>query len=357
VALVKGGIVFGLARWLTGSARVALLSAAALFQVGEFSFVVARQASQLGLLGGLDEQRFLAVAVLTMLVTPFAVRSSETLAARTSRRPAHPRTAPEHMEAAEVLIAGFGFTGRNLARVLHATGISHRVIELDPDQVRAARAQGVLAVPGDASRADGLVHAGLLTAKVLVVAVDDRAAARRAVALARDLAPSVQIVVRTRFLEDTEELMRLGASQVVPENFETTLAIFGRVLRELHVPRASIAIQTELIRREGYQALRMPVPEERHLEALREILASTAADTVFVASTSIASGRSIGELDVHRRTGATILSVVRNGEALSSPGGDLVFEPNDLVVALGDHEQLDRLRDLLAGTPGDWHES
>ena len=201
------------------------------------------------------------------------------------------------------------------------------------------------------------MHAGIAGVKVFVVAVDDPAAARRAVALARRLSPSVQIIVRTRYLRDTEELLRLGASQVVPEEFETSVEIFGRVLRELHVPRGSIAVQTELIRREGYQLLRGPVLEKRHLEVVREVLANTAADTVFVDSASPAAGRTIGELEVRARTGATVLSVVREGHEIHSPGADLRLEPNDLLIVLGDHGQLDRARDLVAGTLQEWPEA
>ena len=353
VAGTKAAVVLGVGYHLTRSRRTAMIVAATLFQVGEFAFVVASQARELGVLGGADEQRFLAVAVLSMVVTPLFMR----LAWR--RRDAGAPTgaagdagASDEAEGAgaRVIIAGFGLTGEHLARVLAATGVDHLVLDTDPHRVKRERASGTPIVLGDASRADALVQAGIQGAKVFVVAINDAAATRRAVALARQLSPGVQVIVRTRFLSDTEELLRLGANQVVPEEFETSVEIFGRVLRELHVPRGTIAVQTELVRREGYQLLRGPVAEERHLAVVGEILASTAVDTIYVGADGAGCGRSLGEMGFRARTGATVLSVVRGGDEIHGPGADLVLEPGDLLVVRGEHLQLDRARDLIAGT-------
>lgn len=350
VAATKAAVVFGVGYYLTRSRRTAMIVAAALFQVGEFAFVVASQARELGVLGGADEQRFLAVAVLSMVVTPVVMRLAWRRgdAGRPSSADGGDGVQPE--DAPRVLIAGFGLTGEHLARVLAATGVDHRVLDTDPDRVKRERAAGVPIVLADASRADALTQAGIAGAKVFVVAINDAGASRRAVALARQLSPSVQVIVRTRFLSDTEELLRLGANQVVPEEFETSVEIFGRVLRELHVPRGTIAVQTELVRREGYQLLRGPVAEERHLAVVGEILASTAVDTLFVGTDCAGCGRSLGEMGFRVRTGATVLSVVRGADEIHGPGADLVLQPGDLLVVRGEHRELDLARDLIAGT-------
>ena len=350
VAATKAAVVFGVGFYLTRSRRTAMIVAAALFQVGEFAFVVASQARELGVLGGADEQRFLAVAVLSMVVTPVVMRLAWRRgdAGRPSGTEGGDGGDPE--DAPRVLVAGYGLTGEHLARVLAATGIDHRVLDTDPHRVKRERAAGVPIMLADASRADALAQAGIVGAKVFVVAINDAGATRRAVALARQLSPSIQVIVRTRFLSDTEELLRLGANQVVPEEFETSVEIFGRVLRELHVPRGTIAVQTELVRREGYQLLRGPVAEERHLAVVGEILASTAVDTLFVGADCAGCGRSLGEMGFRVRTGATVLSVVRGGEEVHGPGADLVLEPGDLLVVRGEHRELDLARDLIAGT-------
>lgn len=348
--VVKGGIVFALARWLLAGTRPALLAAAALFNIGEFSFVLAKQAMDLGILGELEEQRFLAVAVLTMIATPFVMRGVSAASARVGGD--EPRSSAADAAAlppVDVLVAGYGLNGQHLAQVLSATAIPHRVIEMSPGAIQLGRKRGVPMVQGDVSRVDTLRHVGLERAKVLVIAISDPDASRRAVVLARGLSAKVQVIVRTRFLADTEDLLRLGANQVVPEEFETSVEIFGRVLRELHVPRGTIAVQTELIRREGYQILRSPGSDVRAMEVVQEILASTAVDTLFVSPACRACGRTLAELELRQRTGATVISVVREGQDIHGPGAGFRLEPNDLLVVLGNHEQLDRARDLIAG--------
>lgn len=350
VAGVKAAVVFGVGLYVTSSRRTAMIVAASLFQVGEFAFVVASQARELGVLGGEDEQRFLAVAVLSMVVTPLVMRLAWRRGDAGAPSEAAAGEAATDGKAPSVLIAGSGLTGEHLARVLSATGVDHLVMDTDPHRVKSERAAGMPIVLADASRADALLQAGIVGAKVFVVAINDAGAARRAVALARKLSPSVQVIVRTRFLRDTEELLRLGANQVVPEEFETSVEIFGRVLRELHVPRGTIAVQTELVRREGYQLLRGPVAEERQLAVVGEILASTAVDTLYVGPDCAGCGRSLGEMNFRARTGATVLSVVRGGDEIQGPGADLVLQPGDLLVVRGEHRQLDLARDLIGGT-------
>ncbi|MDG1050142.1 MAG: cation:proton antiporter, partial [Planctomycetota bacterium] len=143
VAGTKAAVVFGVGYYLTRSRRTAMIVAAALFQVGEFAFVVASQARELGVLGGADEQRFLAVAVLSMVVTPVVMRLAWRRgdAGRPSSANGGDGVQPE--DAPRVLIAGFGLTGEHLARVLAATGVDHRVLDTDPDRVKRERAAGV----------------------------------------------------------------------------------------------------------------------------------------------------------------------------------------------------------------------
>lgn len=351
IGVVKGGIVLALAFALYRSWRVAVLAAAALFGLGEFSFVVARQANGLGILGGILEQRFLAAAVLTMLATPFAMQLAARWAARRSSGDAGNAAPSSGADTPQVVVAGYGLTGMHLSRVLSAVGVSHVVLELDPVHARAATADGARVVQGDASRLDGLVHAGIDGARALVVAINDAAATRRAVSIARGRAPHLRIFVRAQELREVEELRGLGADEVVPAQFETSLEIFARVLRDLHVPRATVALQRELIRREGYQLLQGEVSEARHLEVLGELIAATTLDTFYVSPQSPVCGHSLGELEFRARTGANVLSVLRGGEADTGPGPTFVVEPGDLLVVQGNHDQLDRARRLMAGQP------
>jgi CPA2 family monovalent cation:H+ antiporter-2 len=348
VVLLKGGVLYAVGAAVSRAPRVSMLFTAALFQVGEFSFVLAQQALEAGLLPELDYKRFLAVAILTILASPFVLQLARRRAAGRLDAPSAPGPAAES-GGPEVVIAGFGLNGHHLARVLSATGVRFCVIELNPSSVQVARRAGVPIVFGDVNRPDALEHAGVPGARVLVVAISDPAATRRAVALARRMAPKIHILARAKYLADTPELMRLGADQVVPEDLETSVEIFGRVLRQLHVPRGTIAVQQELIRREGYQLLRDALPEDEHLRQVGQILAETAVDTIHVPAGWYAVGRTLAELGVRARTGAWVISVVRRGEAIERPDAAHCVEPGDLLVLLGDHAEIDAARALLEG--------
>lgn len=350
--VIKAGVLYPLMSWLTHSRRVALLVAVGLFQAGEFSFVIAREAEKAGVLTGENMQLFLNVAVMSLLLTPFVVQGLPRLVDSLGwERERGPGTQPEldGERPPQVVIVGYGPTGRHLVRVLRATGIAFNVLELNADTVKSARKQGVPIQFGDANRPEALERAGVATARVLVLAIPDQAATKRALNLARRMAPHLHIVVRARFMSDVAELRAMGADQVVPEEFETSVAIFTRVLEWLDVPRGNILVQSELIRREGYQFLRGGDTSSASLETLREVLAQTGVDEVYLHQDSPVSGLLLRELDLPRRTGALVLSALRGGEVLHTPDAGLRLEGGDLIVLAGAHEALVKARALLEG--------
>lgn len=350
LVLAKGGILYAVGLRLSRSRRVALLVAASIFQVGEFSFVLAREALALEILPEREYRLFLAVAVLTMLLSPFVPPLARAWIAR--RGAGAPERAPpggtDEQEPA-VIVAGYGLNGRHLSRVLDAAGVPFRVIDIDPRCVSQAKREGIPIVFGDVNRPEALEHAGLRRARVLVVAISDPDATRRAVALARRMAPELCIIARARHLADTPELLAVGATQVVPEELETSLEIFGRVLRELHVPRSTIALEQELIRRQSYQLLRGEPREEEQLALVAELISASTADTLYVPEGWHAIGRSLGELELRKRTGASVISAARHGQALARPGPELRIEAGDVLVLLGSRAELDAARALLEG--------
>src|SRR2546422_7049134 len=91
---------------------------------------------------------------------------------------------------------------------------------------------------------------------MLVAAFSAPAAPRRMVRVGRSLNPSIHIIARTRYVTEIPELSRLGADAVIPEEFETSIEIFARVLAHYHVPRADIERLVDQIRASHYEALR-----------------------------------------------------------------------------------------------------
>jgi CPA2 family monovalent cation:H+ antiporter-2 len=265
--LVAKTLVTALPAWLAGfPLRTSLLSGVAIAQVGEFSFVLGSRGAELGLLDPDDHQTFLAAAVLTMAVTPPVSAVLPGLLDRLCRLPLFAGALGEPVVGAatdisgHVIIAGFGLNGRNLAAALAEFGVPHVILELNPETVRSQRAAGLDIRYGDCTRAAVLEHAGLPRARALVIAISDPANTRRSVRVARELAPDVQILVRTEHLSEVEELQTLGANVVIPAEFETALALFGRVLGLYDVPEQTTDALVERMRLENYGFLRGRTP-------------------------------------------------------------------------------------------------
>jgi CPA2 family monovalent cation:H+ antiporter-2 len=343
--VVKMGIIVIIFSLLYGSLRLGVVIGASFAQMGEFSFVLAEAGRVQGLLTENGEQMFLTASILSLVATPFLMHVSHRLgfaAEKSLPRPATPATAARHDgPSGHVVIVGYGLNGQNLTRVLNEVGIRYRVLDMDPAVTRAAKETGEPIAFGDGTRPEILAGMDIAGARVLVIAVSDPIASARIVAEARRLKPELSIIVRTRYVAEIERLYRLGASQVIPEEFETSVEIFSRVLAEYRVPRNLIALQVDLIRREHYRALRGLRIEGKALNALGEYLAGTTADTVLVPEGSAASGNSLAELGLAERSGVTVIAVVRDGRSTPNPRPDFTLAAGDILILLGSHQQLD----------------
>lgn len=341
--------------------RSAFMVGIALAQVGEFSFLLAQQGQESGLLRGDPYQVFLAVSVLSMIITPFLMEWSPSLARRIEamQRLRHwlPDRTTAHALQTEgrqiriknhVIIVGYGLNGRNLARVLSETEIPHVALDLDGDAVRREAQHGAPLYYGDATNANVLRHVKVEEAKVLVVAISDPFVTRRTVQVAKGLNPKLHVVVRTRYLRELEELHQLGADDVVPEEFETSIEIFALVLRTYNMPQEFVTRKAEQIRREGYALLRRSeLPELAH-HLRGGTLTDAEVETCRLEEDAPGVGRTLAELAIRPRTGASVIAWTRAGVTESNPSLKTKLKPGDIVVLLGSREQIRRAMSLLA---------
>jgi CPA2 family monovalent cation:H+ antiporter-2 len=271
--VILGAIGLILVKTLTGTLavlalryplRVSLGTGLALSQVGEFSFVLAAVAASLSLLPEYLRQEFLAAAVLTMAVTPVVIGQT----ARVSRLLERWRLPSwlaggggleplrEPAYADHLLIIGYGINGRNLARAAREFGFPYAIIEMNPQTVRREVAQNEPIHFGDATNEAVLHQAGAERARAAAVVIGDPVATRSIVAQLRRMCPDLHIIARTRFLTEVQPLYELGASDVVPEEFETSIEIFHRMARYLGLPEEDARRLEEVIREDHYEVLR-----------------------------------------------------------------------------------------------------
>ncbi len=252
-----------------------------------------------------------------------------------------------------VIIVGYGLNGRNLARALRSIGIRYVILDQHGGVVREAREAGEHILFGDGTNIEVLERVGIRRARVIVFCIAAPDVERRGVAVARSSNPKVHIVVRTRYVRSIDELRRLGANEVVPEEFETSLEIFGRVLRRYGVPASTIRAED----RGGAQgslrgirgdraALRLSHrPGHRARGAHRRRAGRDPARRA-------RDRRESADADAPQRTGATVVAVIRSREVIYEPAADFRFREHDTVVLVGVPEALTRATPLFAPPDG-----
>jgi CPA2 family monovalent cation:H+ antiporter-2 len=239
-----------------------------------------------------------------------------------------------------VVIVGYGVNGKNLARVLKTLQIQHIVIETNPFTVRKEAQKGQHILFGDASQAELLKHAHIDKARALVVAISDAAASRRVASLARQLNPSLHIIVRTRYLLEVEALYKLGVNEVIPEEFETSVEILSRVLRNYLVPQDEIERCVAEVRSDGYDMLRSMSKRHSHAVGISGYLSGAEIATYRVKKRSPLEGKALREGTIRNMSGATVLVIKRNDEVVANPDPVWELHSDDLVLLLGMPQQL-----------------
>lgn len=353
VKSVVNALTFSLAGW---PLRISLHAGLSLCTVSEFGYVLAYEANRMGLLPETAVHVLIPYAVGSMLAGALLVPLSGNISAQAAhwldrgggkmpevRQGAGPDAAQGH-----VIIVGYGVNGRNLVRVLRATGIPHCVIELSRPVAQRAAAENVEVVVGDAGRMAILRSAGIERAQALVIGINDNLATRRVVAQARAYRRDLYIIARTWHASEIESLLASGANAVVPADFEVSIKIFAQVLTELRVPDNLIQAQIAAMRAGGYGVLRGEAPADA--ARLQDVLAHfrlTATQTWYVRRGSHAAGRSIAELNLRKQTGVSIIAIVREGHALANPGPETRLMEGDVLVLVGSHAELQEANRLL----------
>ena len=361
-AVVIGKFVTGAAAVLAVGAplRSAILAGVALAQVGEFAFILAGEGLTAGILHPETYNMFLAVSVLTMIITPFLIQWAPRIARRTEAVQRLHQWLPGRVslraETAQfklrdhVIIVGYGLNGRNLSRLLREFEIPYVVLDIRGEVVQLEIGTGVPIQYGDATNPTVLHQVQIENAKVLVVATSDPFGARRIVQLAKSLNPSIHVIVRTRYLKELEELHKLGANEIIPEEFETSIEISTLVLQSFQIPDNVILGKAEQIRQEGYALLRRgELPELAH--HLRSgTLEDAEVETCRIDEDSPALGQSLHDLAIRPRTGASVIAFMRDGVTESNPSDKTVLEAGDVVVLMGASDQIRRAIGLLVDT-------
>ena len=335
----KGALVVVLSKAFGTPTGTALRVALALAQAGEFGFVLLSLAGDARVVPPEMLQAFLAAMILSMLAAPVLIGASDAIVLRVSRSEWMLRSLELHRVAAQsmdierhVIVLGYGRNGQRLARLLDAEGVRHVALDLDPERVREAALAGERVVFADSARREALVAAGIARAAAVVVTFADTNAALRVLAHIHALNPAVPVIARARDESDIARLTEAGATEVVPEAFESGVMLASHTLVVVGVPFSRVMRRVSQVRDEQYSLLRGlfagGADDAGEVTRLHAVTLDDGAHAI---------GRELRELDL----GVSVRAVRRPGARLRLAASDAgSLQAGDIVVLLGAPEAL-----------------
>jgi CPA2 family monovalent cation:H+ antiporter-2 len=360
VVMFFKGFIAALAAWvLKLSLRTCLMSGLALFQVGEFAFILSRSGIENNLLDNEIYQYFLSVSILSMAITPFVLIYSDKIIKLLLKTPiprhmslftrdtSHSQESSLDEETVKdledhLIVIGYGSTGRNLVQAAKHAHIPYFIIEYNAETVKEEAKKGEPIIFGDASQDIILEHVRIHNARVAVVAISNPEAAKLVVQNIRTICRTVYIVARVRYVSEVQEYITLGANEVISEEFESSIEIFTNVLHKYLLPEDEIEYFVDKIRSEQSEFL-------RPLKTLNQVYNGLEIPNLRISCLNVQKsykeivGKTISKAAVRQKYGINILAIQREEELITDIQSDTQILLNDLLYVLGAPEQISKL--------------
>ena len=337
--------------------KTAILTGLALFQVGEFAFILSKIGIQYNLLTPQTNQYFLSVSIVSMILTPFVIIFSEKIADKALgikkrlglKRDLDSSNIEEVIEPNlenHLVIIGYGINGSNLAKAATASNIPFIVIETNAEIVKREKAKGLPIIFGDATNDHILETVHLSRARAAVIAISENIDTQNIIKNIRAISDSLYLVVRTRYVKETSELLALGADEVIPEEFETSIQIFEHILHNFLVPEGDIVQLIHKVRADNYQLFKGELngPKTYRTSELADFnirsLRMRSDSNKFL-------GKPLSELNLRALYGINILAIKRKDKLLESVQPEEIIKQGDIIYIQGDQSKVEEFYKLI----------
>lgn len=355
---IKATIMAMIARVSGLPAEKAVRTGIVLSSGGEFGVAILTILLQGQVVDPAISQPLLVAIVLSMVIAPLLLRHNRRVARLLLREQA-PSVTRQHVtgdslttelaQREHVILCGFGRVGQHLGRILESQGFEYLAVDLDPARVRSARTAGLPVVFGDCSDDDLLRMVGIQQASAILVSFSDPAVALGIVRAVRRLSADVPLLVRAPDDSQLDALMTAGATEVVPETFETSLMLASHVLMVLRQPVGRVVRTIGAARKERYASLRGVL---RGQSSMPGVLASETREdlaSVVLPPGAWCVGRTLGQV-CSRAANVKIDSLSRQSVVGREPAPELVLREGDVLTLRGTPEALEHAEKvLLAG--------
>jgi monovalent cation:H+ antiporter-2, CPA2 family len=352
----KAIITMLLGLFIPGQGRTFLVVAAGLSQIGEFSFIIGQGALMLGIFDRNQYSLLLAASLLSVMVNPLLFRILPNVERSMQRfsaiwkllnRQVISGSLARDPNIPPVVLVGYGRVGRHLINLLRPMEIPLVIIEADADRVEELNAMQIPTIYGDAANSEVLLHAGLESARALVVTVPEQAAAELIVATAHRANSELAIVARAATEQGIRRLADLGARFVIHPELEGGLEMVRHTLLQLGVPFREVDRYSEDVRSKHYEFGESSSANQQILRKLMRQVGEIEINWLEIPGNSPVIGTTLAQSDLRGRTGASVVALVRNGKLTANPKSSTVFQEEDQIGVICDPNQLSDLEGLL----------
>ena len=339
VSLGKGIIFALLARIFKYGNVVPLAVGLGLFQVGEFSFVLAQVGVSTNSISHEVYSLVLTTAIITMFLTPIISGQTAHLYALSKRwfqhEPLDTINYPKSGLRNHVIIVGGGRVGFRIAQVLKRLSVPMLIIELDQLRVERAKHADIPVVFGDAGHEVVLEAAEAASARLLIITTPEIVITQTIVERARKANSEIQVVARAPGVEFLEEFKKLNISEVVIPEFEAGLEMARKALVHLHIPAAKIQHYTESLRQDLFASLFNENEEDEILKQLQWAEHQFDLQWMLIKPGSVLVGKTIGESEIRAITASSVVGVIRDDVLEPNPDANFRFQANDRAAIIG----------------------
>ncbi len=323
--------------------KVSVGIAILLSQIGEFSFVLAREGMSYGLMTKQFFSVFLGVSILTMSLSPFLEKLTPKIVRAFSKISYFQvddelKTLPEELEDAQeitdhVILVGMGRNGKQMAKACAQFRIPYRIVDMNPVIVENQQELGIPIIYGKASNESVLKELNITEALCIVISASTYEETLKTIDAARRLNPDIHIIVRTKYLRNIDEVIEAGADEVIPKEFETTILMFTRLMDYYNKDVDEITDAVNDLRSDNYDAFRTVSAED-----ITTYLNHKYTD-LEIDSLRVSENAHLDEFPFEKYS-LKVTGVVRGEDTFIEVKPDFKFLEDDLILFIGHRENI-----------------
>lgn len=318
--------------------KISISIAILLSQIGEFSFVLAREGMTYGLMTQRFFSIFLGVSILTMSVSPFLQKFTPQITKLLSKssyfqEDGELKTLPEELTEAQpikdhVILVGMGRVGKQMTKACNQFNVPILAVDMNPLVVEQQQNLGVPIIYGNASNENVLKQLRVTSAQCIVISASTYEGTLNTIDAARRLNPDIHIIVRTKYLKNIEEVIEAGADEVIPKEFETSILMFTRIMDYYNKDMDEIADAVNDLRSDNYDAFRSVSSEDV------SAYLSNSFTEVELDSLRVYNDAHISDFPFEKNS-LTVTSVIRDNSTIIYIDEKFQFLEDDIILFTG----------------------